>query len=127
MTTAYEEARARLKEALRASDDITMPEVFCTRETARALLAGPPEPSEEEVARIVDAFATAENGLSYSIHLVKLVDGVETRRLKVQGEAFEYTDDASNDFDANQACYDHLNRVRKQLRIEAVQALYRKP
>jgi hypothetical protein len=127
MTTAYDEARKRLEKLADGSGW----ETYGTSEPPslaadlRALLSGPPEPSEEEVAAIVDAFATAENGLSYGIHLVKLVDGIETRRLKVQGETFEYTDDESNDFDANQACYDHLNRVRKQLRIEAVQALYR--
>lgn len=127
MTTSYEEAVRNSERMLDEAWVDSRGEAIVAISVAdlRALLAGPPEPTEEEVAAIVDAFTTAENGLSYGIHLVKLVDGIETRRLKVQGETFEYTDDESNDFDANQACYDHLNRVRKQLRIEAVQALYR--
>jgi len=130
MTVSYEDAvrevEAQVQEADRHFERTgRLPNCAVSAAALRSLLSGPPEPSEEEVAAIVDAFATAENGLSYGIHLVKLVDGIETRRLKVQGETFEYTDDENNDFDANQACYDHLNRVRKQLRIEAVQALYR--
>lgn len=75
---------------------------------------------------VVRAFERAEKGLAYSIELVRLVDNVETRRLTVQGERFEYTDGEDNHFDANQACYDHLSRVRHDLRLAAVREVIRK-
>ena len=37
--SALKEAVERLENALEASDELGMPQVFCTRETARALLA----------------------------------------------------------------------------------------
>jgi len=75
---------------------------------------------EAALERFVDAFNAADQRLGYSIELIRLVDGVETRRLTVRREQFDYTDDESNGYDALQACHDHLARVRREMRLEAM-------
>lgn len=63
----------------------------------------------------------ADDGFGYSMEMVRLVDGVRTYRLKIEGqETVEITDGDDNDYDAQQACYRLINAAKNKVRADAV-------
>lgn len=75
---------------------------------------------DEVVSAVAAAIEEADSHLGYSNEMIRLVDGVTTRRLKIAGETYEFTDDDSNDYDAHGAASEVIAKVRNKLRADAV-------
>lgn len=70
---------------------------------------------------IADAIAQADVGFSMS--LIRLVDGVHTYRLTYSdGEIQEFSDDETDDFDAQDRLYAHVRARKRQRQADAVLA-----
>jgi len=72
--------------------------------------------------KIADAIAGAEIGFSMS--LIRLVDGVHTYSLTYSdGERFEFCDDDTDDFDAQDRLYAHVRARKRRMQASAVLAV----
>lgn len=63
----------------------------------------------------------ADDGFGYSMEMVRLVDGVRTYRLKIEGqETVEITDGEDNDYEAQQVCYRLIAEAKNKVRADAI-------
>lgn len=73
--------------------------------------------------REVIADAIGEADVGFSMNLIRLVDGVHTYSLKYSdGETLVFSDDETDDFDAQGRLYAHVRARKRLLMADAVLA-----
>lgn len=68
--------------------------------------------------KLAAALQLADAQFGFSKTLIRLVDGVHTFRLEIDGNEYTYTDDV--ELDASDACYAHIARSRAAARSVAI-------
>ena len=75
------------------------------------------------LTQIATALEEADATFGYRSEMVRLVDGISTRRLSINGEVVHFTDSETNDFDAQSECSAYIAIARANWRADALMAV----